>query len=155
MKKHRVRNAVGWSVILALGLCSAWAVGQQHFGSRQQPQAHEGPEWHEFNVHDHGIGLRLRRDIPIPGLPGPLILRVVDLGPDVFDMKADIEPVAASAWVDGNGPFVFEPVTSGVLEVSVPRRLLDVLGPTEVSIQVWGPGGQSIVDVTGELPPGL
>ncbi len=153
--KHSIRKTCGWAAVLMLGLCTALALGQEHFGGRLLPQPHAGGEWSEFNVHDYGVGLRLKRDVPIPGLPMPVRIRAVDLGPDVVDMKADIQPVNASVWVNGAGPLEFDPVTSGVLEVSVPRRLLNRFMDNHFVIRVWGPSGEELVDFVGELPSGL
>lgn len=110
-------------------------------------------EWHELNLHRHGIGLRVEQ----PGLEAlldrstPRRVLVVDLGPDVPYLAEDIPPVMAEITVNGQGPLPFEPLMDGVLEARVPGDWLSPWSGNGARILVWGPFGQQLVDFSGEI----
>ena len=133
-KKIVVAAAAAAALAVGLGASGALAQGVQAVVQHQKAIAFRelAPFW-QYNVHYHGIGVRVENPYGDPAFARRLT--IVDLPPPFANLYDDRVPTRARVTVNGNS-IGFHP-RGGVLEAIVPAGWLDGIGPNDVLVEVW------------------
>ncbi len=125
------------AVLIAVSITGvAAAKGYMHYAQQAQEQefAKSKPDRH-LNVHYYGFQVKVLN----PGLnPNrDRVVRIRDLGPDVWELVQDLEPTSATLQVNDQPLVQLQPNSQQELEVVVPASWLSLITDNQATLKVF------------------